>query len=100
MSLSSKWIHSETFLGTFLGNKFLIEINTCNCFRRQQQEQSGPSFNMKIRVTLEELYIVKDVEVTYNRKIICPHCRGSGADNPEDVHTCPSCNGQGFTIQK
>jgi DnaJ-related protein SCJ1 len=26
---------------------------------------------------------------------ICPHCRGSGADDPDDVHVCPHCNGHG-----
>ena len=64
----------------------------------RQQEQTGPSINLKIRVTLEELYLGKEQEVTYNRKIICPHCRGSGADNPEDVKTCDKCKGQGYTI--
>ena len=26
---------------------------------------------------------------------ICPHCRGSGADDPEDVHVCENCGGSG-----
>mmetsp|Transcript_17171 Transcript_17171/g.12277 ORF Transcript_17171/g.12277 Transcript_17171/m.12277 type:complete len:210 (+) Transcript_17171:240-869(+) len=38
--------------------------------------------------------------VTYTRQVICPHCRGSGADNPEDVEICPKCNGQGQVIEK
>lgn len=56
--------------------------------------------NLKVRVTLEQLYVGKEHEVTYNRKTICPHCRGSGANNPEDVMQCPKCKGQGFTIVK
>lgn len=55
---------------------------------------------MKLRVTLEELYVGQDFEVTYNRKIICPHCRGSGADDPEDVVTCKQCKGQGTIMTK
>jgi len=44
-------------------------------------------------LTLEELYSGKEHEVTYNRKVICPHCRGSGADDPSHVTKCPQCNG-------
>lgn len=54
---------------------------------------------MKIRVSLEDVYIGKDVEMTYNRKVICPHCRGSGADDPDDVETCNKCNGQGVILE-
>lgn len=56
--------------------------------------------NLKVRLTMEQIYVGHDVEVTYNRKIICPHCRGSGADSPEDVVKCTKCDGKGHTIQK
>jgi len=55
---------------------------------------------MKIRVSLEDVYVGKDVEMTYNRKVICPHCRGSGADDPDDVETCKKCNGQGVILEQ
>jgi DnaJ-related protein SCJ1 len=48
---------------------------------------------IKVKVSLEDLYNGKEMEVKYTRQIICPHCRGSGADNPEDVKTCPHCKG-------
>jgi len=67
-------------------------------FGGQQREQTGPSIELKVRLTLEQLYVGAEMDVTYNRKIICPHCRGSGADSPEDMKQCPSCKGQGFTI--
>lgn len=31
--------------------------------------------------------------------VLCPHCRGSGADNPEDVKVCPKCNGHGIVTE-
>ena len=34
------------------------------------------------------------------KNIICPHCRGTGADDPDHVTNCPSCNGQGYTMQR
>jgi len=48
---------------------------------------------IKIKVSLEDLYNGKDMEVKYTRNTICPHCRGSGADDPDDVQTCPKCGG-------
>jgi len=32
--------------------------------------------------------------------MICPHCRATGADDPDDVQQCPHCNGQGWTLQR
>jgi len=58
-------------------------------------EQTGPSITLKITVTLAELYTGSDFELAYNRKIICPHCRGSGADDEADVTVCSECNGAG-----
>lgn len=60
----------------------------------------GPGINLRVRATLEELYTGTDFELTYNRKVICPHCRGSGADDPNDVRTCPRCSGKGQIIEE
>ena len=32
--------------------------------------------------------------------MICPHCRGTGADNPDDVKICPDCNGKGVVNKR
>lgn len=33
--------------------------------------------------------------------VICPHCRGSGADDDADVEVCKKCRGSGtITEQK
>jgi len=55
--------------------------------------------NVKLRVGLEDLYNGKEMTVKYTRQIICPHCRGSGADDPDHVKTCTKCNGQGHTLE-
>lgn len=77
-------------MGTFSGKLIPDNLTRANS---QQQEQVGPSINLKIRLTLDELYVGKENEVTYNRKVICPHCRGTGADDPSDVKKCTTCNG-------
>ena len=55
---------------------------------------------IKIRVTLEDIYNGKEISLFLTKQVICPHCRGSGADDPDDVKTCPECNGTGYTIKK
>ena len=32
------------------------------------------------------------------KRILCDHCRGSGAASSADIHTCSSCNGAGVKI--
>ena len=54
---------------------------------------------IKLKVSLEDLYNGKDMEIKYTRNTICPHCRGSGADNPDDVEECPKCKGKGIVIE-
>lgn len=66
----------------------------------RMSEQTGPGVQLKIKVTLEELYLGQEFEVTYNRKVICPHCRGSGADDPDHVKECPKCQGKGQILTK
>jgi len=48
---------------------------------------------IKLPVTLKDIYTGKEKEIFMTKKVICNHCRGSGADSPEDVKTCPDCNG-------
>jgi len=35
-----------------------------------------------------------------NKKILCDHCRGSGAASDSDIHTCSGCGGTGVKIVK
>lgn len=32
------------------------------------------------------------------KRVLCDHCRGSGAASSSDIHTCTSCNGQGIKV--
>ena len=34
------------------------------------------------------------------KKILCDHCRGSGAASDDDIHTCHACGGAGVRLQK
>lgn len=61
----------------------------------RQEESRGPDVTMKLMTTLEDLYSGNMVEIGIKNMVLCPKCRGSGADNDDDIKTCHKCKGQG-----
>ena len=51
---------------------------------------------LEYRVTLEELYYGKTIEIAYQRTKIGGTCNGKGGQN---VKTCGRCKGAGYTIK-
>jgi len=66
--------------------------------RRNDELPKAESLVVKLFVTLADLYNGKEIEVLQRRQILCPHCRGTGAENPDDVSSCPVCGGSGMRI--
>jgi len=66
--------------------------------RSEPGEERGPDVTIDLRVTLEDLYKGKEFEVAVRNQVLCPKCRGSGAEKEDDVSTCPSCGGSGVKI--
>lgn len=66
--------------------------------RGHRQEAKGPPLTVKVPVTLEDIYNGREVEMFMTKRIICNHCRGTGADSPDDVVTCNKCAGKGVTM--
>ena len=65
--------------------------------RRQNKMED---FRIKLKVSLKDLYNGKELEFKYTRNIICPHCRGIGADSEDDIKTCPKCQGNGVILER
>lgn len=66
----------------------------------QQQEKRGPELSIKVPVTLEDIYNGKEIGVFHTKQTLCPHCRGTGADDPDHIKTCDACGGQGYVIRR
>jgi len=66
--------------------------------KRKDELPKGNPLRIKLQVTLEDLYNGKDFEVLQRRQVLCPHCRGTGAENSDDVSTCPDCGGSGTKV--
>lgn len=65
----------------------------------QQEEQKGDPIPLTIKISLEDVYSGKELSFSIVKKSICSHCRGSGADNPEDVAKCDMCGGRGIYVR-
>ena len=63
-------------------------------------EKRDEDLRIKLRTTLYDLYVGREVEYTYTRSVVCPHCRGSGADSHDDVKECDRCNGKGHVLTR
>ncbi len=70
-------------------------------FGQQQRSRGGrpvargSNLRIKVKLTLEE--IVKGVEkkIKVAKKIVCNHCKGSGAKDQSSTQTCHTCGGSG-----
>lgn len=68
---------------------------------QQQQDQRVqlPDVRIDIDATLEDLYNGANFRVVQKRQVLCHHCRGTGADDPNDIKPCTSCGGSGVKVK-
>ena len=52
----------------------------------------------QLHITLEESYNGGKKEVEYERRIICPKCKGTGSANPDAKTICSKCDGSGRRV--
>jgi len=62
--------------------------------------QRGHDVLIKRLVNLEQIHREDEIEFEAELASECETCNGSGAKNPEDVHACPTCDGQGQITQQ
>lgn len=61
----------------------------------QRQFERGSNIQTIVQVSLEDIYNEKEVDITYDKKVPCHHCNGTGAENAK-TKTCTQCNGMGY----
>jgi DnaJ-related protein SCJ1 len=64
-----------------------------------QQKDKLEDLNIKLKVSLADLYNGKELNFKYTRNTICPHCRGTGGESEDDVAPCKKCSGSGWTME-
>ncbi|PPQ66216.1 hypothetical protein CVT24_000328 [Panaeolus cyanescens] len=65
-----------------------------------QQARRGPSSLTEFEVTLADMYKGASIDFMIKKRILCDHCRGSGAASDGDIHTCSGCGGSGVKVVK
>jgi DnaJ-class molecular chaperone len=66
--------------------------------RGERQIQRGPNSKLEVQVTLEDLYLGVNKQMTISRDVVCAKCKGTGAKDGK-VKKCNQCHGQGMVIQ-
>jgi molecular chaperone DnaJ len=59
------------------------------------RKKDPKNIELKISITLEELYSGADKRVLFKRKEPCDSCKGRGAESSADIKVCASCYGIG-----
>lgn len=66
---------------------------------QQNQRHRGPDTNFVMEAPLENFFSGRQIEFTLNRRTICRHCSGSGADDAKgSMETCSACRGAGAQV--
>lgn len=55
---------------------------------------------MRIKISFMDSINGKVVNIPVTYMAPCPHCHGTGAENPGDITTCPDCGGTGIVNQR
>ena len=53
--------------------------------RGRNERPTGMSVTLDLEVSLKDLYLGKDMDVVMTKQMVCSHCRGTGAEDPDDV---------------
>ena len=57
--------------------------------------RNGDDTLMRIRVEFMDVVKGVDKEVSFDHSELCPNCKGTGAETPQDIKTCNTCHGSG-----
>lgn len=63
--------------------------------RRSNMPRNGEDRVIQVNLSFDEAVKGTKVDIPLEYVDTCPHCHGTGAENPSDVTTCPTCRGTG-----
>ena len=64
--------------------------------RRSTGPRRGNDYSYAIKISFMDAINGKSYKIPdYQYDKECPHCHGTGAENPSDLQTCPKCRGSG-----
>lgn len=66
--------------------------------RPRDEVRRGPTSVSEFEVPLAAMYTGQSVDFMIHKKILCDHCRGSGAASDSHIKPCKGCDGRGVKI--
>ncbi|KAF8312504.1 DnaJ-domain-containing protein [Clavulina sp. PMI_390] len=90
--------HGEEGLNNAEGGRQANPFDMFQNFFGGQQNTGVPRGQTSVsdfEVPLAAIYTGQDIEFNIHKKILCDHCRGSGAKSDNYIKTCTGCNGHG-----
>ena len=66
---------------------------------RTRRRQRGSDLRYDMEIELEDAAFGAAKTISIPRLEQCPKCKGTGAENPDDIITCPECNGKGASTR-
>ena len=67
--------------------------------RRGRRVNKGSNLRVKVKLTLQEIANGAEKKIKVNKYDTCNTCDGTGADNPSNLATCPTCHGSGHVTR-
>lgn len=72
--------------------------------RSARQNASGPQKGndtlYRVKISFMDAINGRHITIPLTYDEPCEHCHGTGAENPDDITTCPYCGGSGYTTQR
>lgn len=78
-------------------NPFGFDFNPFGNNRRPRTVERGKDIQIKVKISVEELFTGVNKKIKYNRLVRCINCHGTGGSG---VKLCPECNGSGFKMEQ
>ncbi|MCS5535995.1 MAG: J domain-containing protein, partial [Candidatus Poseidoniales archaeon] len=67
---------------------------------RSSRGRRGNDVLLRHSISLEQVFDEAEIEISAKLSIACESCDGTGAQSPEDLQQCSSCDGQGRIMQQ
>ncbi|MGL4950957.1 MAG: DnaJ C-terminal domain-containing protein, partial [Mycoplasma sp.] len=66
--------------------------------QRSNKTENDPNIYVRTTVDFKTAVLGGDKPITFDRKVKCKQCHGSGAKTQSDIKKCGDCNGQGRRV--